>query len=109
MIVWKGWGFLVAVIVFFTSLIAELISESFTNNENYYQEHGFPLSLALLVAGIISGLLGKWLNTRKAKVFIEKDTGKEIVIKNSHSLFFIPMEYWGIILAVSSVLVYILK
>ncbi len=109
MIIWKGWGFLVVVIVFSTSLVAEFISESITNDENYYQENSFPLSLALLTAGIINDLLGKWLNTRKTKVFIEKDTGKEIVIKNTHSLFFITMEYWGVILAVSSVLVYILK
>lgn len=109
MIIWKGWGFLVAVIVFFTSLVAEIISESVTSNEDYYQEHSFPLSLALLLSGIISGLLGKWLNTRNADVFIEIDTGKEIVVKNNHSLFFIPMEYWGMILVVSAVLVYLLK
>ena len=67
------------------------------------------MALALLVAGIIIGPLGKWLNNRKAKILIDKETGEEVVVTNNNSLFFIPMEYWGIILIVSSALVFFFK
>jgi len=108
MIIWKGWGFLVVVITFLIVLAAELISEDLTHNESYYQEHSL-LALALLIAGIVNGALGKWLNSRKTKTVINNYSRKEIVVPNNHALLFIPMEYWGIILIVAAVIVLAVK
>ncbi|WP_434352591.1 hypothetical protein VH441_05055 [Psychrobacter sp. HD31] len=107
MIIWNGWGFLVAVITFGCSFLLEWFSEKMMGSETYYQENSAPLAIALLLAGLISGFLGNWLNTRKAKVFIDKETGQEVIMKDKHSLFFIPMEHWGIILAGLSIFVFI--
>ena len=98
MIIWSGLGFLVVVIVFVSSLLAEVLTETITGNDNLYQQNPIPLIVSLLFSSILIYFLGKWLNTRKAKTYIDKETGEEILLKNNHGLFFIQMEYWGIII-----------
>jgi hypothetical protein len=98
MIIWQGAGFIVAVIAFAMLVLTELSIESLFADEKYYQTHGWPKLLALALAGFIVLLIGKYLNRRGGKVLIEKETGKEVVLKSRHSLFFINVEYWGYIL-----------
>lgn len=103
MIIWNGLGFLVAVITFLLLLCAEYVTESLFRDESYYQAHGWPKLLAFFLAGAVVWPLGAYLNRRRGKVMIEKETGKEVLIKPKHSFFFIRMEYWGPILLVLGV------
>ncbi len=97
MIIWSGLGFLVFVIAFTCSLAMEVFTRALFDNE-YYQTQAWPLALALMVAGALSWLIGNALNRRQSKVMIEKDTGREVLLRPNHSLFFIRMHYWGPIL-----------
>lgn len=105
MIIWSGLGFLVAVIVFGFSLMANLISDSISGNEIYWKTHQWPLAVSLLCSSLACWFLGNFLRNRKAKVLIDKETGEEVVLKPSHSLFFVPMPYWGPILLVVGIAV----
>jgi hypothetical protein len=98
MVIWSGLGFLVAAITFLLLLIAEYVTESLFRDESYYQAHGWPKLLAFFLAGAVIWPLGLYLNRKQGKVMIEKETGKEVLIKPNHSFFFIRMEYWGPIL-----------
>ncbi len=98
MVIWSGLGFLVAAITFLLLLIAECVTESLFRDESYYQAHGWPKLLAFFLAGAVIWPLGVYLNRKQGKVMIEKETGKEVLIKPNHSFFFIRMEYWGPIL-----------
>ena len=109
MIIWKGWGFIVFINTFLLSLAGEIISESITKDDNFYQSNSIPITIVFMLSGVINGFLGKWLNSRNAKTHIDKETNQEITIKNKHSLFFIPMEYWGVILIFCSILLFIFK
>ena len=100
MIIWSGLGFLVAVIVFGCALAANLIANSVTGGGTYWDENRWTLGVALLVAAVACWSLGRYLRGRKARTLIDKETGEEVIQKPSHSLFFIPMDYWGPILAV---------
>ena len=100
MIIWKGAGFIVAVVAFLMLLLTEFSVEKLFADEKYYQTHGWPKLVALFIAGCIVLLIGKYLNKKEGKVLIEKDTGKEVVLKAEHSLFFINVEYWSYILFV---------
>jgi hypothetical protein len=31
---------------------------------------------------------------QKARVLVEKESGKEVVIRPSHALFFVPLRFW---------------
>ena len=98
MVIWSGLGFLVAAITFLLLLIAEYVTESAFRDESYYQAHGWPKLLAFFLAGAVISPLGAYLNRKQGKVMIEKETGKEVLIKPNHSFLFIRMEYWGPIL-----------
>jgi len=98
MIIWKGAGFMVAVIAFLMMLLSELSVETVFGDEHYYQAHGWPKLLAFVIAGGLVFFWARYLNQKQAKVFIEKETGKEVIMKPEHSLFFINVGYWSYIL-----------
>jgi ABC-type amino acid transport system permease subunit len=100
MIIWSGLGFFVAVIVLGCALAANLIADAMTGSGTYWDENRWTLGVALLVAAVLCWFVGRYLRGRKARTLIDKQTGEEVIMKPSHSLFFIPMDYWGPILAV---------
>jgi len=88
MIVWSGRGFLSLLILFIAIFLFIPILP-----ENYITQ---SFVIPLYIAAIFSFIFGiKWNKT--LRVFIDKETGKEINFKNNHGLFWINMEYWGII------------
>lgn len=95
MIVWSGWGFLVAVFVFGASLAMEIVTESVTRDDGLYQAHAWPLALALVLAGIATWVVGSYLNARGGG--------------GRHRFFFIPMHYWGPALIVLAALSLVLR
>jgi hypothetical protein len=54
-----------------------------------------PFAYTLLLTGIVSGILGYFLRRRPERTLVDKATGQEVKVRASHSLFFIPMVYWG--------------
>jgi hypothetical protein len=91
-IIWKGKGWMVALTTFVCSLLAELVTLAITHDDNAYQTNPYPLAIALF----LSGVLAFYINARVVT------TGKN----NNHSLFFIPIMYWGWILIVISIMVF---
>jgi len=108
-IIWRGLGWLVAVIVFGLSLVANLAFNAIYG-EGYYDNHKWPFALSLIVSAAVCWFLGSYLKTRSDRVVIDKKTGKEIVMNQSqHALFFIPMHLWGPILALIAAIVLVLE
>jgi len=108
MIIWKGWGFLVAVFAFGASLAMELITESMTGDDTFYQRESWPLALAFVIAGVVTWFVGKALHARGARTVIDKATGQELTIGGSHTFFFVPMHYWGVVLIALALLPFVL-
>ena len=97
MIIWSGFGFLVAAFVFGFSLLGNLLSNLFA--PGYYDAHRWPVGISLFFAAAACWFTGQYLRNRKAQVVIDKQTGQELVINRSyHALFFIPMYWWAPIL-----------
>ena len=109
MIIWQGAGFIVAVVTVLSLVLTEFSVEALFKDETYYQRHGWPKLMALLIAGFIVLLIGKYLNKKEGKVLIEKETGKEVVLKAAHSLFFINVEYWSYILFTLGVIFFFVR
>lgn len=98
MIVWQGFGFLVGVVGLAVLAATQYAVNALTKNDLYYQAHGWPKLLGLwLTAAAIFGI-ARYFDSRPGKVVIEKDTGREIVLRQAHSFFFIPMKYWTFVL-----------
>lgn len=94
MIISNGSGIFVAVIGFVAALATELISETVTKNDRYYQQNPVMISVALAAAAVFTYGLHLILRRQKGQVVIDKATGEEIVLGKSHSLFFIPVKWW---------------
>ena len=105
MLIWTGRGWMVAVIAFACFLSSELISEAVMRDHSYYQRYGWPKLIGALVAAVVIWVLdrGKVFDQR-GKVYIDKETGQEVKLAVRHTLFFIPVRYWPLVLAVLGVL-----
>ncbi len=94
MIIWKGLGFIVPIIGLVAFFVTQLALDA-AFGDDFYTSNGWPkLVGAFLAAGLIflaSRLLGK----PTGKIFIDKETGQEIEMRKTHSLFFIPILYWA--------------
>ncbi|MEX0641935.1 MAG: hypothetical protein WD468_04500 [Pirellulales bacterium] len=88
MIIWSGYGYLVAVIVFGTSLLMEVLTERWTGDDNFYQTSTWALPAALVIAGMVSWLCD-WL--------LKPEPGVQ------NSLFFVPMKWWAPLLFVIAI------
>ncbi len=98
-IVWHGKGFLVAVFAFGFSLAANFLSDSITGSGAYWNSHKWPLAISLFVSASACWFVGRYFDSRKARLLIDPKTGEKVVLRYSHSFFYIPMMWWGPILA----------
>ncbi|PEW71395.1 UNVERIFIED_ORG: hypothetical protein EDC93_103606 [Bacillus cereus] len=109
MIIWSGWGFLVAIIVIINTLLGKVIFGSITGDATYFQDHSWPMAIMLIISGVMSWYLGKYINKPNGKVYIDAETGEKVMFNKKHSLFFIKMEYWGPILGVIAIVTLITR
>jgi len=96
MIIWSGFGFL-APLMWFGILILTQFGIDAAMGPDTYTGNGWPKLVAGVVAGIAIWFAGAGLNGGPGKVFIDKETGKEVVHKKNHTFFFIPFQYWAFI------------
>ena len=91
------------VIGFSCLLLAEFGSEALTDDNDYFQEHQWPMALAFLVTGLILiGFRGSFDSTESRRVR-DLDTGEEFSVHYDETEFmFIPFRFWPILLAVGS-------
>lgn len=92
MIIWKGYGILniviPAILVFaVSSLLSAFGLESIDDR--------LPMAFVFIVSGVIIWYLGKALNAKSNRVYVDEETGERFRAGTGHSLFFIPMHYWG--------------
>jgi hypothetical protein len=99
MVVWRGYGIAVALLAFAALLLAEVTVEAVFGDQTYYQAHGWPKLLALVVAAGAVWVLSRRLESRD-RVVVDKATGQELTLRDRHDLFFVPLRYWpGILVA----------
>ena len=89
--IWKGRGFLTVLV-----LVASFLILLFTLPDG---NATLGFTLPLFISGVFSFIFGnKWNNP--LKYYIDPKSGKKAILRNQHTLFWINMEYWGIILIV---------
>ena len=109
MIIFSGLGFLVLLIGFGSAFLTEFCVERQFGDEQYYQEHGWPKFMAFMIAAILVHALGWFLNVKGARQLVDPETQEVVILKRGHSFFFIPMHYWGYILAALAVVMLFVK
>jgi hypothetical protein len=88
----------------------EYVVEAVMQDEQFYQEQLWPLTVALIVAGVLSYLVGVKLDRPSNRRLVDPETQEEVVVNTgSHSLFFIKMQWWGPILFLIGVGVFVYR
>ena len=96
LVVWRGFGWLVPVVVI-AALILSQLSVDAVYGDGFYTANAWPKQAAFVLAAVLIGLLGFFLNYTKRQILIDEESGEELGKAPAHSLFFIPIEYWAII------------
>lgn len=97
MIVWRGFGWMVIAVVIGVVLGMEALVNAGMGDENYYDNHTWPQYTGIAVMSVIILILGFVFNYVNRVEVMDPDTGEVLERSPSHSLFFIPMEYWAAI------------
>ena len=93
---WSGHGYLVAVSAFGSCLLMELTTRAVFQDNSYYQDHVWPMPVALVVSGLVCLVVGCLLNRDQPRTLVDIETGEKVVEpRNRHTFFFIPVQYWG--------------
>ena len=92
MIIWKGYGLLVAVYAIVGFVIGVLFSNAIET------DHTWPVALSLSLAAAANYFTAKKLES-KSKTLIDPENGQQVILKRGDSLFFVPMIYWTYIIA----------
>lgn len=87
MIIWKGFGILVPLIAIFGMVGGTVLASVFG-----FAEMGLGLGLGLAAIG--NWFIWKAINSQPGKVLVDPQTGQQVILKPTHSLFFIPARFW---------------
>jgi hypothetical protein len=87
MIIWTGWGVLVAVIAVVGMIVAGGLSDIFQTDKDW------PFAIGAIVSAAINYFVAEKLED-KGRLVVDPESGEQILLKKSHSFFFIPMKYW---------------
>jgi len=95
LLIWRGYGWLTPIIAF-VAMIVTFIIISFTFEDYLAKDSDIPLAISIIVSSLLVGMFGLSVN-KKLKRLIDPETGEEHITP-SHALFFIPIQYWAIIM-----------
>lgn len=102
MIVWQGAGILAIVIPAVLGGIAqEAVDAHF--GSGYAKLHMWQNAVAWTVGAAIVWMLGTSLERRPGKKLVDPSTNEQIELKEKHTMFWVPMQYWSIAWIVASV------
>jgi hypothetical protein len=99
-IIWQGWGIVVLGIGFAWLVAFFALAGALGMGQD---ADTLIVGLAAIPAGITTWFAGKRMNGRPGRELVDPATGERVVLKDTHSLFFVPVEWWGPILVVAGV------
>lgn len=108
-LIWKGYGFLVAVFVVGFLMIADLITIGLTGGKAYWASHTWPFALSMFAAAAACWFVGRYFHERKSRVLFDLENCETVVLRESHTFFFMPIMWWGPILAVYGVIMFLVE
>jgi hypothetical protein len=108
MIVWRGWGFAVALIVLVACIVANLLANTL-GGKGYFEAHAWPLASALIIAGPLIWLTDILLSRGPSRVLVDEKTGERVALAKKHDFFFIPMRWWGAVVAVIGIVLLVTR
>ena len=100
MVIWRGWGILtIPIVILIGGLVVAVLNNLLGGTGRYA---GLALTAGLLAAAVVNWFVGRHLNRTPARELVDPATGERVVIRRSHDLFFVPMQWWSVLLVVAA-------
>jgi hypothetical protein len=101
LIIWQGLGFLAAVIPVLIAVLFEIIFDG-KFGEGYTDHHHWIWGFSMIVSSAVVWFLGTKL-TDPGRVLVDPRTEQVVTMRKKHTLFWIPLQYCALILALAGV------
>ena len=102
MVIWQGWGILALLIPMACSVGANTVFDAIYG-ENFYTTSRWAMPMALFLAAGLVYLAGNKLNNKPGRILLDPENNQKVELKNIHSMFWIPLQYWSGIVIVFAV------
>ncbi len=108
MIVWQGAGFAgVLVPIIFVMLGNYGLDRTF--GKGYYSSHTWAPMAMLIASSLVIWWLGKRLESIPGKELIDPQTQEKVILKEKHTIFWMPLHYFSVVLAAFAILMPVIK
>ena len=97
MIIWSGKGFLSIVVLITTLFLCVLIFPE--------ESTDYAFVISFFLTAVFSWHFGKVWNEKHERIVKDVNTGQRLKINNNHTLFWLPIQYWGIIFSVLGIII----
>jgi hypothetical protein len=94
MILWSGWGILTVLI----ALAGAALGGALHGVIPALSDH-VAIAIGLLAAAVVNWWVGIRLNNRPGRELIDPKTGGRVILKRRHTLFWLPMQYYSVLIA----------
>lgn len=102
MIIWTGWG-IIAPFIIAACIFAADFAANYYHGPAYVAANPWVLGAGLGLGGLLCWWLGRQLYGRERRVLVDRDTGEEIVLGHSHTFFFLPLPWLGILAVLGAI------
>jgi len=97
MVVWSGRGYLSVIVLLASLFFFILVLPSSISNYSFF--------ISGFIAAGFSWYFGEKWNIKAERIVIDEKTGERLTVQNNHTLFWIPMQYWGAIFSILSLII----
>ncbi|MEO0366858.1 MAG: hypothetical protein AAF265_15365 [Pseudomonadota bacterium] len=105
LVIWRGLGWLVPVGSFGVLILTQWTIDGIYG-DCFYTENEWPKYVGIGASALFVAVLGIVLNHVLREHIVDEKTGAVLEKTPSHSLFFIPIEYWSLLMVGLAYLMY---
>jgi hypothetical protein len=103
---WSGLGFVTIAFGFGGGVIGALISDLLQGGTDHHD----LMDTLLIAVGMLAGAVANWcvgrrLNNRPGRLLVDPATGGRVILRRRHTLFWIPMQWWSIPMALLAIVI----
>lgn len=100
--IWSGWGILVIPMVVGTAVVVGAIGGLALRAVGHPELTFLAISFGLFAAAAVNWLVGWRLNGTPPRELIDPATNERVLLRRRHALFWVPMQYWSVPVALAA-------
>jgi hypothetical protein len=95
LLIWRGWGILGLLIPILALGLGMMVAEAVAPSNAAVT--GIVVFIFCLAGAATVWVVGERLNSRPGRLLVDPATGEKVVLRSTHSLFWIPLQWWAIV------------